>query len=85
MQAFSVDLDTILIVHEDWVYGLAWSPVEFREGDVSLFVLLFSFVGEPFQPLRLLSASMDRSLIVWEPDPDSDLWIEVVIFSFCHH
>ena len=30
------------------------------------------------QPLSLLSASMDKTLMLWSPDEDSGVWIEKV-------
>jgi elongator complex protein 2 len=53
---FVVLLDAVLAAHEDWVYSVAWSP---RVRDAETKAVL--------QPMRLLTASMDRTMIVWEP------------------
>ena len=29
-------------------------------------------------PLRLLSASMDKTMILWQPDTNSSVWVEQV-------
>lgn len=37
--------------------------------------------GSFAQPMSLLSASMDKTLIVWAPDEDSGVWLEKVIYK----
>ncbi len=55
------------------------------------FSLVFSFVdGKAHQPMCLLSASMDKTMIIWEPDTDTGVWIEKVLRieqlqSICTH
>lgn len=54
-------LDALLTGHDGWVYSVRWQPCK---------------AGEP-QPLALLSASMDRTMIVWSPDPaGTGVWID---------
>lgn len=51
--------------HEDWMYSVRWYP----------------YVTEPLpghQPLSLLSASMDKTMVLWQPDPSSGVWLEQV-------
>ena len=43
--------------HEDWVHSVAWQP-PLAHGD-----------GSVEQPLCVLSASMDRTMMLWRPDP----------------
>uniref|UniRef100_A0A7N8XC63 Elongator complex protein 2 n=1 Tax=Mastacembelus armatus TaxID=205130 RepID=A0A7N8XC63_9TELE len=60
---FAVSLETVLAGHENWVYGVHWHP-PFYEG------------GELQQPLSLLSASMDKTMILWAPEEGSGVWVE---------
>ena len=45
--------------HEDWVHSVAWQPPRSR-GPAG---------GPAEQPLCVLSASMDRTMMMWRPDP----------------
>ena len=36
--------------------------------------------GSITQPMSLLTASMDKTLIVWTPEEDSGVWLEKVQF-----
>ena len=44
------------------------------------FIFIFNFTGDGSftQPMSLLSASMDKTLIVWAPDKESGVWLEKV-------
>lgn len=53
-------LDALLTGHDGWVYSVRWQPCK---------------PTEP-QPLVLLSASMDRTMIVWSPDSASGVWMD---------
>lgn len=71
---FSVGLETILAGHQDWVYSAHWHPSNKSFfGHHFLLKAIFVVSGT-----RLLTASMDKCLIVWEPDESSGLWIEKV-------
>lgn len=59
-------LESVLTGHEGWIYGVHWHPA-IRRGD-----------GSFTQPMSLLSASMDKTLIVWAPDKESGVWLEKV-------
>lgn len=62
-------LETVLYAHEDWVAQVVWKPPTLNEE------------GKLVQPPCLLSISMDRTIIIWEPDvgPDgSGLWLDQV-------
>jgi WD40 repeat protein len=47
-------LESVLIGHEDWVHSVAWQPV--------------TASGRPQHRPCLLSASMDRTMMLWRPD-----------------
>jgi len=56
---FSVTVETVLYGHEGWVYGIHWHP---KVLDAS---------GTSRQPMKLLTASMDKTMIIWQPDADT--------------
>ncbi|XDV34745.1 hypothetical protein PO909_004873 [Leuciscus waleckii] len=62
---FAVSLETVLAGHENWVYGIHWQPPCVKGDSVE-------------QPLKLLSASMDKTMILWGPEEDSGVWVELV-------
>ncbi|KAJ8403143.1 hypothetical protein AAFF_G00360590 [Aldrovandia affinis] len=62
---FAVTLETVLAGHENWVYGVHWQPPFFKGGSVQ-------------QPIGLLSASMDKTMILWGPEEASGVWLEQV-------
>ncbi|XP_026556812.1 elongator complex protein 2 [Pseudonaja textilis] len=64
-KSFAVTLDSVLAGHENWVYGVHWQPPYFKDGRM-------------VQPMRLLSASMDKTVILWSPDDESGVWLEQV-------
>ena len=48
-------VDALLIGHEDWVFSAAWQPAQY---------------AAPAVPC-LLSASMDRTMMIWRPEASS--------------
>uniref|UniRef100_A0A8C3AMH6 Elongator complex protein 2 n=1 Tax=Cyclopterus lumpus TaxID=8103 RepID=A0A8C3AMH6_CYCLU len=62
---FAVSLETVLAGHENWVYGVHWQPPFYKGGELQ-------------QPLSLLSASMDKTMIIWAPEEGSGVWVEQV-------
>ncbi|GAB5579457.1 elongator complex protein 2 isoform X2 [Prionailurus iriomotensis] len=63
--AFAVTLETVLAGHENWVNAVHWQPSFYKDGLLQ-------------QPMRLLSASMDKTMILWAPDEESGVWLEQV-------
>uniref|UniRef100_A0AAX7U815 Elongator complex protein 2 n=1 Tax=Astatotilapia calliptera TaxID=8154 RepID=A0AAX7U815_ASTCA len=62
---YAVSLETVLAGHENWVYGVHWQPPLYQGGELQ-------------QRLCLLSASMDKTMILWAPEEGSGVWIEKV-------
>ncbi|XP_067111655.1 elongator complex protein 2 [Osmerus mordax] len=62
--AYAVSLETVLAGHENWVYGVHWQPPVTKGGALR-------------QPLSLLSASMDKTMILWAPEEEG-VWVEQV-------
>ncbi|KAL1138243.1 hypothetical protein AAG570_009932 [Ranatra chinensis] len=60
-----VSLESILCGHEGWVYGVHWHPKIKTDSGWS-------------QPMVLLSSSLDRTLVMWTPEPESGVWLEDV-------
>ncbi|GAV02117.1 hypothetical protein RvY_12719 [Ramazzottius varieornatus] len=60
-----VTFDTLLLGHEGWIYGAHWAPSVLEES------------GRVRQPLRILTSSMDKSLVLWEPQEEfGGIWTE---------
>ncbi|XP_033340949.2 elongator complex protein 2 [Megalopta genalis] len=60
---YNVTLESILYGHEGWIYGVHWCPQQTNSKN---------------QILRLLSCSLDKSMIIWELDEISNIWSEKV-------
>ncbi len=54
-QTMTATMDALLIGHEDWVFSAAWQPAQ---------------DAAPAMPC-LLSASMDRTMMIWRPEASS--------------
>jgi elongator complex protein 2 len=75
---WQVSLESLLVGHEDWVYSVCWQP---PQADV---------VGHDDGPsirqqMCVLSASMDRTMMIWKPDLKSGIWMNVVTVGELGH
>ncbi|OAD68764.1 hypothetical protein PHYBLDRAFT_117063 [Phycomyces blakesleeanus NRRL 1555(-)] len=62
---YSLMFEALLMGHDDWVYSVNWERPRYS--------------GNTFiQPLRLISASSDKSLMIWSPDTASGVWVNEV-------
>ncbi|CAH7096630.1 elongator complex protein 2 [Phodopus roborovskii] len=61
----AVTLETLLAGHENWVNAIHWQPPFYKDGVLQ-------------QQVRLLSVSMDKTMILWAPDEESGVWLEQV-------
>lgn len=57
---YSINLESVLLGHEDWIYTVKFHP-KMPNG----------------QPLTLISASMDKTLVVWTYNQANSVWIDV--------
>ena len=57
---YSINLESVLFGHEDWIYTVKFHP-KISSG----------------QPLTLISASMDKTLVVWTYNEENSVWIDV--------
>ncbi|RYR16108.1 hypothetical protein Ahy_B04g073063 isoform A [Arachis hypogaea] len=73
--SFQISLESLLIGHEDWVYSVQWQPplVDSVERDAY------------YQPQSILSASMDKTMMIWQPEKNSGVWMNVVTVGELSH
>lgn len=72
--AYQVSLESLLVGHEDWVYSVQWQPsLPSKNGDIY------------HQPMSILSASMDKKMMIWRPEKTTGIWInEVTVGELSH-
>ncbi|KAG5332315.1 ELP2 protein, partial [Acromyrmex heyeri] len=60
---YDITLESVLCGHESWIYSLHWQPMK----------------TDSHQTMKLLSSSMDKTMIIWEPTEIMDgMWTETV-------
>jgi elongator complex protein 2 len=73
---WQVSIESLLLGHEDWVYSVKWKPLDAGTGMASSNTTIRS-QGDA-EGMCVLSASMDRSMMIWRPDAASGIWINEV-------
>lgn len=71
--SYQVSLESLLIGHEDWVYSVEWQPPSSVDG-ISC-----------YQPQSILSASMDKTMMIWQPERTTGIWMNVVTVGELSH
>ncbi|KAK2584060.1 hypothetical protein KPH14_006508 [Odynerus spinipes] len=62
---YDTTLESVLSGHEGWIYGVHWCPLEKKD-----------IIDH--NSAKLLSCSLDKSMIIWESDPTTGIWCETV-------
>ncbi|XP_074574276.1 elongator complex protein 2 [Curcuma longa] len=70
--SYQVSLESLLVGHEDWVYSVEWQPPIF-DG------------SKAHQPMSILSASMDKTMMIWRPEESTGIWLNVVCVGELSH
>ncbi|KAJ7943101.1 elongator complex protein 2 [Quillaja saponaria] len=71
--SYQISLESLLIGHEDWVYSVEWQPPSVTTRDAC------------YQPQSILSASMDKTMMIWQPEKTSGVWMNVVTVGELSH
>ncbi|KAJ3177298.1 Elongator subunit elp2 [Geranomyces variabilis] len=70
---YSVMFDALLMAHDDWVHSVNWQPAILH-----LTRTLVASAKSYAQPMSLISASADKSIMIWRPDSASEAWVNQV-------
>ncbi|KAM7467519.1 hypothetical protein LguiB_015081 [Lonicera macranthoides] len=71
--SYQISLESLLVGHEDWVYSVEWQPPSSMEGNAC------------YQPESILSASMDKTMMIWQPERTTGIWMNVVTVGELSH
>ncbi|CAG8482441.1 4900_t:CDS:10 [Cetraspora pellucida] len=67
---YSAMFEALLMGHDDWVYSVCWQPsipIVDEKGNVRY-----------HQPMSILTSSSDKSMMIWKPDQDTGVWVNLV-------
>ncbi|KAL0372653.1 UNVERIFIED_CONTAM: Elongator complex protein 2 [Sesamum calycinum] len=73
--SYQVSLESLLVGHEDWVYSVEWQPPQ----SSSIYGI------ECYQPQSILSASMDKTMMIWQPEKTTGIWMNMVTVGELSH
>lgn len=73
--SYQISLESLLIGHEDWVYSAEWQPPSTASPEGIAYC----------QPQSILSASMDKTMMIWKPEKTSGIWMNVVTVGELSH
>lgn len=66
---YTMSLESVLYGHEDWIYSVRFEPAKRKSGNDD--------DEEWIQPMTLISASMDKTMVVWTYNEENAVWIDV--------
>ncbi|KAI5064155.1 hypothetical protein GOP47_0020825 [Adiantum capillus-veneris] len=73
---YQASMESLLTGHDDWVYSVKWQPPPSDSSRKS---------SGKSQQMSILSASMDRTMMIWRPDPLTGLWLNEVTVGELGH
>lgn len=73
--SYQVLLESLLIGHEDWVYSAKWQPPVRNDKEGHGW----------YQPQSILSASMDKTMMIWRPEKTTGIWVNMVMVGELSH
>ncbi|KAG8240401.1 hypothetical protein J437_LFUL002544 [Ladona fulva] len=62
---FAISIESVILAHDGMINGIRWHPKVKTENGFH-------------QPMKILSCSMDKTMILWEPDIQSGVWLESI-------
>lgn len=78
---YQASMESLLTGHDDWVYSVKWQPPLLKlTGDA-----LGKDTGNVPPTMSILSASMDRTMMIWRPDSLTGLWVNEVTVGELGH
>ncbi|CAM9004120.1 unnamed protein product [Rhodiola kirilowii] len=73
--SYQISLESLQIGHEDWVYSVEWQPPKINSKDGITYT----------QPQSILSASIDKTMMIWQPERTTGIWMNVVTVGELSH